>query len=242
MPYRDPLTTQHRVRRMVRQRRWARVVKVASWTLLAVVVCGAAALGIDRGVVYGRHLWARLHRPAPPTTTTTTLYSAATTTLAGARCADTQLNGYLYNWVIQTGTLYEVVALTNRSTTPCVLAGYPALTALDPAGSALPSPNHPEASLGAGAGAGPAAVTLGPGQQGWFEFSYPVTCSNVIVPNGSQAVVPGDCFAAATLKVTVPLGSTGSTITQPVRFTYGIQGFAVGPFAAGTPPPRPTAG
>jgi hypothetical protein len=239
MANRDPLTMQHRVRRMVRQRRWARLGKVAGITVLVVVVGGAAAFGIDRGVVYGRHLWARLHRPAPPTPTTTTLYSAPTTTLAGTRCADAQLTGALYTWAIQAGTLYEVVALTNRSTTPCVLAGYAALTAIDTTGAALPSPNHEQSALGTGVDPSPTGVLIGPGQQGWFELSYPVSCTTVLVPGPSEAVAPGDCFEAATLKVTVPLGSVGIVVNQPVKFTYGIQGFAVGSFAAGPPPHRP---
>jgi len=241
---------------MVRRRRRARLAKIASLVLLALVLAGTAAFGVDRGIVFGRHLWARLHRPSPPTSTTTTLYSAPPTTLPAPQCDDRQTNAYLYDWEITSGTLYEVVALTNTSSSPCSLAGYATLVATDQNGAALPSPNHAQASLGAGAGASPTPVLLTPDGQAWFEFSYPVTCSQVLVPGPTEAVVPGDCFEGATLAVSVSGGGTttagttaGTTtggaatttldVRQPVRFTYGVEGFAVGPFASGTPPASP---
>jgi len=224
---------------MVRRRRWARAARVTSIVLLVLVLGGAAAFGIDRGIVYGRHLWARLHRPSPPAPTTTTLYSAPTTTLPAAACTDAGLDAYLYNWRITSGTLYEVVAVTNTSATPCALAGYPTLVALGQTGADLPSPNHQQASLGGGAGATAAPVLVGPRQLAWFEFSYPVACSTVLVPSASEAVVPGDCFEGATLGISVSTGAGALEVDQPVRFTYGIQGFAVGPFGAGNPPASP---
>ena len=227
------------MKRLVRHRRRVRRAKVASVTILVLLLGGGVAFGIDKGVAFGRRLWAEHHRPAPPTSTTTTLFTPSTTTVTGTLCTGAQVNAYLYNWRITSGTLYEVVALGNRSSTPCTLAGYPTLTALGTDSQALPSPNRSDASLGVAPGAPTAPVALASGQAGWFEFTYPVICSTVLAPGPQSSVVPGDCFEGVTLGVSVAQGSTTLLVNQPLRFDYGAAGFTVGPFQPGTPPSSP---
>jgi Domain of unknown function (DUF4232) len=243
MPARDPRTTQSRVRRLVRRRRRARVAKVLGIVLAVVVLGGLAAFGIDRGVVYGRRLWAEHHRPAPPSVTTTTTFAIPATTITGPPlCLDSQVRGYLYNWRITSGTLYETVALEAASPTPCTLYGYAALTASADGGVTLPSPNSHVASLGATGAAQPSQVTIATGQAAWFELTYPVTCTTVLAPGPAASVSPGDCFRGSSLGVLVPGGTTPIAVTQPLRFNYGVAGFRVGPFWPGTPPGSPPVG
>ena len=236
----NPQNTQDRMRRLVRHRRRVRRAKIASVVLIALVVAGAAALGVDKGIAFGRRLWAEHHRPAPPSPTTTTVFSPSTTTIPGTLCTSTQLNAYLYNWRIASGTLYEVVAVTGRSSAPCTLTGYPKVIASGSDGQDLLSPNSPVVSLGVTAGAAaPAPVEVTPGQGAWFEFTYPVACTTVLGPGPQASVAPGDCFEGATLGVVVAPGAAALHVNQPVRFDYGVAGFSVGPFRAGNPPSSP---
>jgi hypothetical protein len=242
MVYRDPLVTQEKVRRMVRHRRRMHRAKIASLIFLVLVVVGAAAIGIDRGVVFARHLWAEHHRPAaPPSTTTTT--AATTTTIAGPpRCASAQLNAYLYNWRITDGTLYEVVVLADTSATPCTLDGYVGFSVTAAGGGTLPAPVHDDPILGAAAGASAVPVTVVSGQRAWFEFTYPVTCATVLSPGQASSGAPGECYEGAFLGVIVSQATMALEVIQPLRFTYGTAGFTVGPFGSGTPPASPPVG
>jgi hypothetical protein len=205
-------------------------------------VVGAAAIGIDRGVVFARHLWAEHHRPAaPPSTTTTT--AATTTTIAGPpRCASAQLNAYLYNWRITDGTLYEVVVLADTSATPCTLDGYVGFSVTAAGGGTLPAPVHDDPILGAAAGASAVPVTVVSGQRAWFEFTYPVTCATVLSPGQASSGAPGECYEGAFLGVIVSQATMALEVIQPLRFTYGTAGFTVGPFGSGTPPASPPVG
>jgi hypothetical protein len=242
MVYRDPLVTQEKVRRMVRHRRRMHRAKIASLIFLVLVVVGAAAIGIDRGVVFARHLWAEHHRPAaPPSTTTTT--AATTTTIAGPpRCASAQLNAYLYNWRITDGTLYEVVVLADTLATPCTLDGYVGFSVTAAGGGTLPAPVHDDPILGAAAGASAVPVTVVSGQRAWFEFTYPVTCATVLSPGQASSGAPGECYEGAFLGVIVSQATMALEVIQPLRFTYGTAGFTVGPFGSGTPPASPPVG
>jgi uncharacterized protein DUF4232 len=242
VPIRHPLTTQDRVVRMVRHRRMVRRMKITSVVLLALVVGAAVAFGIDKGISFGRHLWAEHHRPAPPPASTTTVFAPSTTTIPGTPCSSAQLNAYLYNWRITSGTLYEVVAVTSRSSTPCTLAGYPMVVATGQDGGALPSSNRPVVSLGVPTATSPAPVTVSAGQGSWFEFSYPVNCTTILAPGSQTSVVPGDCFQGTTLGVFVSQGATALAVNQPLQFTYGVAGFSVGPFQQGIPPSSPPVG
>jgi len=223
---------------MVRRRRRERQAKIASLSVLVLIAASAAAFGIDRGVVFARHLWAEHHRPAPASSATTTMATTTTTIPGPPRCASTQLNAYLYNWQILAGTLYEVVAVADSSGAPCTMAGYVGLSVSAPGGGTLPAPVHDDPTLGAGAGTSVAPVPLLPGQRAWFEFTYPVTCVTVLAP-GQEPSGPDACYEGATLGVIVPQATQALDVTQPLRFTYGISGFTVGPFASGTPPPSP---
>jgi hypothetical protein len=242
MPVRHPLTTQDRVLRMVRHRRWARRTKIASLVVLVVAVGSAVAFGIDKGITFGRHLWAEHHRPPPPPASTTTVFTPSTTTLPGTPCSSDQLDAYLYAWRITSGTLYEVVAVTSRSSTPCTLAGYPMVVATGQDGGTLPSANRPVVGLGVSTETSPVPVTLAAGQTSWFELSYPVTCTTILGPGSQTSVAPGDCFQGTTLRVAVSQGATPLAVNQPLQFTYGVAGFSVGPFQTGIPPRSPPVG
>jgi Protein of unknown function (DUF4232) len=242
MPAHDPRTTQVRVRRLVRRRRRVRVAKVIAAVLAVVVLGGLAAFGVDRAVVYGRRLWVEHHRSAPQPVTTTTFAIPSTTIAGPPLCLDSEVRGYLYNWRITSGTLYETVALDATSPTPCTLQGYAALTATGEGGATLPSPNADVASLGTAGATQPSPVTLAAGQGAWFELTYPVTCTTVLAPAPAPSVSPGDCFQGSSLGVLVPGGTTPIAVTQPLRFTYGVAGFRVGPFWPGSPPGSPPAG
>jgi hypothetical protein len=240
MVYRNPLVAQEKVRRLVRHRRRVRRAKVASLAVLTVVLVGAAAFGIDRGVVFAHHLWAEHHRPvtAPSASTTTT-----TTTVPGPpRCAPTQLNAYLYDWRITAGTLFEVVALANTSASPCTLAGYVGLSVTAPGGATLPGPVHDDPALGGAAGTSTVPVPVMSGQRAWFELTYPVACASVLAQGQQPSGAPGQCYEGGSLGVLVPQATAALEVTQPLRFTYGTAGFAVGPFGSGTPPSSPPVG
>ena len=222
---------------MVLRRRRERRAKIASLVVLVLITASAAAFGVDRGVVFAHHLWAEHHRPAPaPTTTTTT----TTATIPGLpRCASAQLEAYLYNWQILSGTLYEVVAVDDTSTAPCTLAGYVGLSVAAPGGGTLPAPVHDDPTLGAGAGTSVTPVPVAPGQRAWFEFTYPVTCATVLSPGQVSSGAPGDCYQGASLGIIVPQATTALDVMQPLHFTYETSGFTVGPFGSGTPPRSP---
>jgi len=240
MAYSDPFVTQEKVRRMVRRRRRLRRTKIASLTLVVLIVLGAAAIGIDRGVVFAHHLWAELHHPvARPSTTTTT---AATTIPGPPPCASAQLNAYLYNWRITNGTLDEVVALADTSATPCTLAGYVSLSVAAVGGGTLPAPVDHDPTLGAAAGASTVPVSVASGQRAWFEFTYSVTCATLLSPGQAPSGAPGECYEGASLGVIVPQATAALEVAQPLRFSYGTLGFTVGSFGSGTPPTSPPVG
>jgi len=226
---------------MVRHRRRIRRAKVTTLTVLIVVALGAAAFGIDRGVVFAHHLWAEHHRPvAQPVATTT---APTTTTIPGPpRCTTAQLNAYLYNWRITAGTLYEVVAMTDTSAAPCTLAGYVGLSVTAPGGGTLAAPVHDDPTVGSAAGAATAPVPMTSGQRAWFEFTYPVTCTSVLPAGQQSSGTPGECYQGLSLGVVAPQAATPILVAQPLRFTFGTAGFTVGPFGPGTPPSSPPVG
>lgn len=226
----------------MRHRRRIRRAKVASIVLLALVLAGVVAFGVDRGIAFGRRLWAEHHRPAPPPPITTTVVSPSTTTIPGSLCTNVQVNTYLYNWRISSGTLYEVVAVTNPSPSQCTLAGYPTVIATSQDGGTLPSSNRLVASLGVSTETAPAPVIVSASGGSWFEFSYSVACTTVLASGSQTSVVPGDCFGGATLGIVITQGAAALQVNQPVRFDYGVAGFSVGPFQAGSPPNSPPVG
>ena len=153
-----------------------------------------------------------------------------------------QLHAYLYGWRINAGTLYEVVALPNASAVPCTMAGYASFFVASPGGGPLPAPVQDDPALGASGGASTAPVAVPPGQQAWFELTYPVTCGTVLTGGQQASGAPGECYQGASLGILVPRATAALTVAQPLRFTYGVAGFAVGPFGSGTPPPSPPVG
>jgi len=239
MDYSDPFVTQEKVRRIVRRRRRLRRTKIASVTLLVLTVLGAAAIGVNQGVVFARHLWAEHHRHTAPPSTTTTAAPTTTTIPGPPLCASAQLNAYLYNWRITNGILFEVVALADTSTTPCTLAGYVSLSVAAAGGGTLPTPVDHDPTLGAAAGASAVPVPVASGQRAWFEFTYSVACTTVLSPGEAPSGAQGECYEGASLGVIVPQATTALEVGQPLRFTYGTVGFTVGPFGSGTPPASP---
>jgi Protein of unknown function (DUF4232) len=238
----NPETVQQMVRRRVRRRRvWRRVRRVV--LVVAVTVgAAAAAFGIDRMVVALHKYYAS---PAHVTRGTGAPATVPTTTSASGppNCVSGQLSGTVTNWQGINGTLYEIVSLTNISLSQCTLLGYPGLAVNSDNGTALPAAAQDVATMGAstgGAPASPAPVVLAPETRAWFELSYPDVCNDILTPGAPPSANPHACYEGKWLQITPPKTTSPLLVIEPLRFTYGIVGFDVGPFSAGTPPPLPT--
>ncbi len=238
----NPESVQQMVRRRVRRRRTWRRVRVGVLVLTAIVVAGGAAFGIDRMVVALRKYYA-----SPPHSTKvsdTPLSSSPTTTTASGPpdCVSGQLSGTVTNWRAISGTTYETVSLTNISLSPCTLLGYPGLAVNSSNGTALPAATQDVATMGVSVGSAPAAprrVVVAPEARAWFELSYPDVCDVILTPGAGPTATPNACYEGKWLQITPPRTSSPLLVPEPLRFTYGIAGFDVGPFATGSPPPLP---
>jgi Protein of unknown function (DUF4232) len=244
MDHLDPFRSHEKVRRIVRRRRRLRWMKIASVGLLALATVGAVAFGVDRAVAEAEHLFDKHHHQnASRSATSTTIKKVVpttTSTVSGPpHCAGSQMEAYLYHWIESGPTLYEIVALTNASGSACNLSGYVSLSVSASGGGSVPAPVHHDPSLGASAGASGTPVSLAPGQQAWFEFSYIVDCSTVLSQGQPSSGAPGECYQGSTLGVIVPQSFVPLDVPQPLGFTYGTSGFDVGPFGSGTPPASP---
>jgi hypothetical protein len=237
----NPQSVQDMVRRRVRRRRMWRRVRIGLLGLGAAIVVGGAAFGIDRMVVSIHRYYAT--RPQPKPNLVTTSQPTTTTTAPGPpNCLSAQLNAAVYNWQGTGGAIYETVALTNISGSPCTLSGYPGLGVSAQNGTALPAPTTDVATLGSVPGApavSPVALAVTPGTRAWFELSFPDVCDEVLAPGAVAGSTPNACYAGNWLDVTPPGTTSPLLVTEPLRFTYGTAGFHVGPFVAGTPPSSP---
>jgi hypothetical protein len=76
----------------------------------------------------------------------------------------------------------------------------------------------------------------------WFELTYPVACATVLADGQPASGATGECYRGASLGVVVPRATAAVEVAQPLGFTYGVAGFAAGPFGLGTPPSSPPVG
>jgi hypothetical protein len=227
---------------MVRRRRRWRRARIISLAVALLGLSAAAAYEIDRGVVVTIHLWDEHHRHVAAASTPTTAPATTTTIPGPPPCTTTQVTAGLSHWHIVGDTLYEIVVLDDPSGTPCTLTGFATLGVDAPDGTSLPAPVHDDPTLGASAGASTSPLTMGTGQQGWFELSYPVDCTTVLLAGQASSGAPGQCYRGASLGVLLAQSPAASPVSQPLGFTYGASGFDVGPFASGAPPDPPPVG
>jgi len=238
----SPETVQQMVRRRVRRRRLWRRARVAGLVVSIAIAAGGAAFGIDRMVVALRKYYAT---PAHGNRVTSTSTSGGPTTVTAsgpANCVGGQLSGTVTNWAGISGTMYEIVSLTNISLSPCTLSGYPGLAVNSANGTALPAATQDVATMGASAGsapAGPTAVVVAPEARAWFELSYPDVCNVILTPGSAPTGAPNACYVGKWLQITPPRTASPLLVPEPLYFSYGIVGFDVGPFGTGTPPPLP---
>jgi len=237
----NPDTVQEMVRRRVRRRRLWRRARVAGLAVAVTIAAGGAAFGVDRMVVALRKYYAS---PGHSTGTTTTTAPGPTTTAATGPpdCVGGQLSGTVTNWQGINGTMYQTVSLTNISLSPCTLLGYPGLAVNSENGTALPAATQDVATMGASTGAAPAApapIVVAPEARAWFELSYPDVCNTILNPGSGPTAIPNACYEGKWLEITPPKTASPLLVLEPLRFTYGVVGFDVGPFGTGSPPRLP---
>jgi hypothetical protein len=208
-----------------------------------VVVVALAAFGIDRMVVALTRYYAS--HPRSPARAVISNSPSTTVTTGPPPCVSASLTGGVANWQATGATGYETVALTNISAVPCTLQGYPVLAVNSQSGTALPAATRDVGTLGSGSGglpASPSQVIVAAGAQAWFELAYSDVCSQVLAPGAGLSSDPGACYEGTWLQVTPPHTVSPLLVSEPVRFTYQSDGFDVGPFEAGAPPPSPPIG
>ncbi|HUI04552.1 MAG TPA: DUF4232 domain-containing protein [Acidimicrobiales bacterium] len=236
---RSPDAVSSMVRRRVRRRRALRRLRITVLAVVITLAAGGAAFGIDRMVVSLHRYYAQ---PGPHhATSTTAAPPATTTTLPGPPpCVGGQLTGEVSNWREVSGTMFQTISLTNVSSALCSLTGYAGLAANSSNGTALPASTQKDASLGLtedGPAASPAPVPVAPGTRAWFELAYQAHCAVVLQPGAGPTAEADACYAGSYLQVTPPSTASPVLVTEPLHFTYGTDGFQVGPFQPG-PPPR----
>lgn len=243
------MRVQQMVRRQVRRRRRWQRLRLALLVVAAAVVVVAAAVGIDRLAVVVHKFYAEHHHTQKrasgvtnPTTSTT-----STTAPGPARCQSPQLSAVVSDWRETSGSVQEVVGLSNLSLATCSLAGYPVLGAVAQNGTPLPAPNSDTATIGTVGDVGTTAavgtttpsatVILAHGARASFELSYSDTCDHVLQPGEAATGAPNECYGGVWLEVTPTPGSSPLIVTQPIHLSYATSGLEVGPFQAGSGPP-----
>src|ERR1700688_654205 len=238
----NPETVQQMVKRRVRRRRLWRSARKAGLVVIVVVAVGGAAFGIDRMVVSLRKYYASPAHAAKTTNDPTSTSPTTTSRTGPPDCVSGQLSGTVTQWQGISGTMFETVSLTNISLSQCTLLGYPGLAVNSADGTALPAATQNVATMGASAGFGaptPKPVVVAPEGRAWFEISYPDVCNLILTPGSGPTATPNACYEGKWLQVTPPRTSRPLLVPEPLRFTYGVTGFDVGPFGSGTPPPLP---
>lgn len=130
-------------------------------------------------------------------TTTSTSTSTTTSTIAQAIiCTSVDLTGAYVPGQGAAGTVYALVTLTNTSSEPCTVDGWPSLTIYNGANVLVPSTVTESSSFFNAAGvdtvpAAPSLLTIEPGSMAQFNLSYSD------VPVGSQS----SCPSVTTIKV-----------------------------------------
>jgi len=240
------------VRRQVRRRRRWRRLRVTVLVLVATTAVLAAAFGIDRLAVAVHKFYDEHHHSHPQASATTVPSTTTTTVAAGpARCDSPQLSAVVSDWREAYQTVEEEVSLTNISTTPCSVAGYPGLGVVAAGGTPLPAAATDVAAIETptsfpGAGTAPVTtvpsvtttpavpVTLAHGARASFELAFSTMCQQVLGPGQTASAAPDQCYAGAWLEVTPPKATSPLLVTQPLRLTYATSGFQVGPLVAGS--------
>ncbi len=239
----NPQSVQQMVQRRVRRRRLWRRARVGMLVVGVTVAAGGAAFGIDRMVVALHKYYASAPSHGSHTTDPSTTDVPRTTLASGPPpCVSGQLSGTVTNWEDISDTTYETVSLTNISLSPCTLLGYPGLAVNSANGTALPAATQNVATMGASTGAAaatPTAVVVAPEARAWFELSYPSLCDIILTPGSAPTGTPNACYEGKWLQITPPRTASPLLVPEPLRFTYGIAGFDVGPFGSGSPPPLP---
>lgn len=238
----NPETVQQMVRRRVRRRRLWRRARVAILVVGVTVAAGGAAFGIDRMVVALRKYYASPAHSARVVDHSTSTVPKTTSPSGPPNCVSGQLSGTVTDWEGINDTTYETVSLTNISLSACTLFGYPGLAVNSANGTALPAATQDVPTMGASTGiatATPTAAVVGPEERAWFELSYPDVCDIILTPGSGPTVTPNACYEGKWLQITPPKTSSPLLVPEPLRFTYGIAGFDVGPFGTGSPPPLP---
>ncbi len=252
----DPVRAQQIVRRQVRRRRRWRRLRIAVLVVLASAAVLAAAFGIDRLAVVVHKFYAEHHHASPKATGTTkaTVPSTTTTVTGAARCDSPELSAVVSDWRETSDTVLETVSLTNISLSTCSLTGYPNLGVVAEGGTPLPATNHDVATIVAptssattlpvptvpvGTTTPSAPVTLAHGGRASFQLAFANACDHVVAPGQPTTGTPNECYSGVWLEVTPPQGTSALLVTQPLRLTYAVSGFQVGPFQAGSGLPRP---
>jgi hypothetical protein len=242
----DPLRAQAMVRRQVRRRRRWRRLRMGTMAVVVAAAAVAAAYGIDRLVVVVHRFYDEHHHSAPRAVGVTHHVTAATTTTTTTtpgppRCASSQLIASVTNWREGNGTVEEEVGLTNISSSPCSLRGYPTLGAGAENGTPLAATNTDQIGLGSAGPFGvpptPQLVSLDHEERASFALTFSNNCDTILTPGQSPFGVTNACYAGVWLEVTPPQGTSPLLVTQPVSLTYATAGFQVGPFVAGSGPP-----
>ncbi len=138
---------------------------------------------------------------APSSTTTTAGPATSSTTAAGpSACATNQLSASLGAGQGAAGHLITPLVLTNKSSSPCVVQGYPGVSLLDAHGAAIGSP-----ATRASRPATPLVLAAGAGAQTDLETQ-------------DQGISPAPCWAPSTsIKVFPPNQLTALTIAGVIQ-------------------------
>ena len=243
----NPVKVQEMVRRRVRRRTLWRRTRIGALVALAVIAVGSAAFGIDRMVVALHRYYAAPSHSSGRVGAAATSTSAPTTTAPPGppACVGADLTGAVSNWQATSGVTYEIVTLTNISSSPCTLTGFPNLAANAQNGTALPAATRDVATLGSTPttpSSGPVAVNVAPGAGAWFELAFGDTCPQVLTPGAGPTASTGACYAGQWLQVFPPKTTNALLVTQPLRFNYATSGFEVGPFMSPPAPSSPPVG
>lgn len=148
---------------------------------------------------------------APPSTTTTTTAAPTTTsttppsTAVLTICQPSQLRISAPGFSGAMGTIERTFSLTNISSGPCDLDGFPGLLLLGPGGTAEPT-NALRGGTLAFEAIAPSRVTLAPGDTGYFNIGY-----SDVTTNGTT------CTTATAVQVIPPTDTAHAIVAVEPR-------------------------
>ncbi|HUD11124.1 MAG TPA: DUF4232 domain-containing protein [Candidatus Saccharimonadia bacterium] len=147
--------------------------------------------------------------PPPSSSPARSTITTATTTM----CTTSDLSASASPGSSAAGTSYDVLALANTSSKPCIIAGYPGVSLLSAAGAVLGLPATRNASQTS------QQITLSPKQSAYSQIGFP----------DPGAFGPGKCSGAAVSMRIYPPNQT-SSLSVPAAQQY-CPGFSVTPLA-----------